>query len=178
MRSKSARVAFCGVIAALSAAILFFTGVIPAATVALPALAGCFLIAVVAETDLHHGFAVFAAVSVLSVILVPDREAALLYILFFGYYPVLYGLLQRIPNRVLQYAVKLAIFNAAIFLEAFLCVWLLGMPWEEIVSGGTAVAVLLVLLANAVFVLYDLCMNGLIVFYIRRLHPFVGKHLK
>ena len=31
---------------------------------------------------------------------------------------------------------------------------------------------------NAVFILYDLALNGLIVFYIRRLHPFVRKYLK
>ena len=48
MRSKTSKVALCGVIAALSVVVLFLTGVVPVATIALPAVAGCFLIAVVA----------------------------------------------------------------------------------------------------------------------------------
>ncbi len=178
MRRKTARLALCGVIAALSTAVMFLSGVVPAATIALPALSGCFLIAVVAEADVRHGFVVYAAVSVLSAVLVPDKEAALIYILFFGYYPALYAVLGRIRNRVLRYAVKLVIFNAAAVTETLLCVYLLGIPWSETLPGGTVFAVILLALANAVFVLYDSCMNGLIVFYVRRVHPFVGKYLK
>ena len=51
MRSKTSKVALCGVIAALSVVVLFLTGVVPVATIALPAVAGCFLFALCAETD-------------------------------------------------------------------------------------------------------------------------------
>lgn len=178
MKTKSTRLAFCGVIAALSTAVLFLTGVVPAATIALPALAGCFVIGAVAEIDVAHGFAVYGAVSVLSALLVPDREAALIYLLFFGYYPALYAVLQRLQNKVLRYAVKLVIFNAAAVAETLLCVYLLGIPWSDQIPGGALVAVLLLVLANVVFVLYDFCMNGLILFYVRRIHPFVRKYMK
>ena len=107
MRSKTSKVALCGVIAALSVVVLFLTGVVPVATIALPAVAGCFLIAVVAETDVRSGVAVYAIVSVLAALLVPDREATLFYIVFFGYYPALYGTLSRIRNSVARWAAKL-----------------------------------------------------------------------
>lgn len=174
MRSKTSKVALCGVIAALSVVVLFLTGVVPVATIALPAVAGCFLIAVVAETDVRSGVAVYAIVSVLAALLVPDREATLFYIVFFGYYPALYGTLSRIRNSVARWAAKLLVFNAAAVLEALLAVWLLGIPLAEMLPF---IPVLL-LLMNAVFILYDLALNGLIVFYIRRLHPFVRKYLK
>ena len=154
------------------------TGIIPVATIALPAVAGCFLIAVVAEIGVRHGFAVYAAVSLLSALIVPDREAALFYIVFFGYYPVLYGLLSRVRGRVLRWVVKLLVFNAAALAETGLAVWLLGIPMEEMLPFGWAFVPVLLLLVNAVFILYDLSMNGLIVFYIRRLHPVIGKYLK
>lgn len=174
MRSKTSKVALCGVIAALSVVVLFLTGVVPVATIALPAVAGCFLIAVVAETDVRSGVAVYAIVSVLAALLVPDREATLFYIVFFGYYPALYGTLSRIRNSVARWAAKLLVFNAAAVLEALLAVWLLGIPLAEMLPF---IPVFL-LLMNAVFILYDLALNGLIVFYIRRLHPFVRKYLK
>ena len=72
------RLAFCGVIAALSVVVLFLTGIVPVATIALPAVAGCLLIAVVAETNVRYGFAVYLVSSLFSALLTPDREAALL----------------------------------------------------------------------------------------------------
>lgn len=178
MRSKTSAIAFCGVIGALSVVVMFLTGLVPVATIALPAIAGCFLIAVVAETGTRYGFAVYLIVSLLSALLVPDREAALFYILLFGYYPVLYGVLSRIRNRVLCWAAKLAVFNTAMAAEALLAFFLLSLPIEEILPYGWGFLPVLLLLLNAVFVLYDLSMNGLIVFYIRRLHPLVGKVFK
>ena len=77
------RLAFCGVIAALSVVVLFLTGIVPVATIALPAVAGCLLIAVVAETNVRYGFAVYLVSSLFSALLTPDSEAALLYIIFF-----------------------------------------------------------------------------------------------
>ncbi|MGN0479695.1 MAG: hypothetical protein ACI4GO_09700 [Hominenteromicrobium sp.] len=178
MRAKTMRVAFCGVIAALSVVVLFLTGVIPVATIALPAVAGCLLIAVVAEINVRYGFAVYLVVSVFAALLTPDREAALLYIVFFGYYPALYGLLSRIRNRVLCWAAKLLVFNAAMVLEGFLAVLFLQIPVSEMLPFGWISIPIMLVLLNAVFVLYDFSMNGLIVLYIRRLHPLVGKYLK
>ena len=41
MRSKAAKVALCGVVSALSVVLMLMTGIVPIATIALPALAGC-----------------------------------------------------------------------------------------------------------------------------------------
>ena len=81
------KVAFCGIVAALSAVLMFLTGLVPVATLAIPAIAGCLLIPVVVESGLSWGFGVYAVCSVLSFLLAADREAALFYVLFFGYYP-------------------------------------------------------------------------------------------
>ena len=59
-----------------------------------------------------------------------------------------------------------------------LAVWLLVIPLAEMLPFGWPFIPVLLLLMNAVFILYDLALNGLIVFYIRRLHPFVRKYLK
>ncbi|MBP3703986.1 MAG: hypothetical protein J6I98_00500 [Clostridia bacterium] len=178
MRSKTSRVALCGVIAALSVVVLFLTGIIPVATIALPAVAGCFLIAVVAETNARYGMAVYAVVSLLSIFLVPDREATLMYIVFFGYYPALYGLLSRIRNRALCWAAKLFVFNAAMIAEGAAAVLMLSVPLEEMMPYGWISIPVMLVLFNLVFVLYDRSMNGLIVMYIRRVYPAISKYLR
>ena len=54
----STKVAFSGVMAALSLVLLFLGGVVPVATIALPATAGCLLIPVVVEVGLSWSFGV------------------------------------------------------------------------------------------------------------------------
>lgn len=52
------------------------------------------------------------------------------------------------------------------------------IPLSEMeVFGKWSIPILAVML-NVVFVLYDYSMNGLIVLYIRRLHPLVQKYIK
>ena len=120
----------------------------------------------------------FDDVSVLAIVLTPDREAILFYILFFGYYPTLYGLLMRIKRKPLRVLAKFGVFNLAMALETALAVWVLQIPLSEMeVFGKWSIPILAVML-NVVFVLYDYSMNGLIVLYIRRLHPLVQKYIK
>lgn len=175
---QSMKLAFCGVIAALSTVLMFLTGLAPTATLALPAIAGCLLIPVVVEAGLAWGAGVYGVCSVLSFLLAPDREAFLFYLLFFGYYPVLFAVLGRIRGRVLRYAAKLLVFNAAVALEVLLSVYVLGVPVESFFILGWIGPVVMWLLANAVFILYDLALDGLILQYYRRLHPRLGKLLK
>ena len=174
----STKVAFSGVMAALSMVLLFLGGVVPVATIALPATAGCLLIPVVVEVGLSWSFGVYGVCGVLSLLLVPDREAALIYLLFFGYYPALYAVLGRVKNKALRYLAKLAIFNAAVMLEVLLSVYVLGVPQESFFTFGPITPVVLLVLANVVFLLYDFALDGLIVQYLRRFHDKLRKVLK
>lgn len=175
---NTVKIAFCGVIAALSVVIMFLTGVVPTATIAMPALAGCLLIPIVAECGVKWGFGVYAVVGVLSMLLATDREAALIYILFFGYYPALYAVLDRIRNVVLRYVVKLVLFNLAAAGEVLLSIYVLGIPFETVPFLGPFTVVVLFVLANGVFLLYDTALRGLIVTYFARLHSSVARMLK
>ena len=78
----SARVALCGMCAAVCTVILFLTGLAPMATIALPALAGCVLIPVTAQLGVKWGLGVYAVCTVLELLWVPDREAAVYFALF------------------------------------------------------------------------------------------------
>jgi len=157
---------------------MFLTGLIPIATLALPAIAGCLLIAVVAEAGVRWAFCVYVVCGVLSFIVAPDREAALFYVLLFGYYPTLFAVIGRIKNRVGRYLVKLLVFNAAIVAEFFIAVKLLGIPFEEMELFGQFTALLLFVLGNVVFIIYDLALDRLISTYYIKMRPKVKNVFK
>ena len=161
--------------AALSIVILFLSGIIPTMTIALPALAGCMLIPVTAECGIRYGFTTFAAVSLLGFFLAADREAWLIYILFFGYYPVLYGLLDKISNRKLMYVVKLLIFTIACISEGLITVFLLGIPMDEFGPFGKWSVLILLIAAEVVFVVYDKCIRNLILLYFAKFRKILSK---
>lgn len=167
------KVAFGGVLAALSALLVLGAGLFPTMTYAMPAISGVLLIAAVIELGKRWAFFCYAAVAVLSLLLGTDKESALLFALLLGYYPILKSLLDPMRPRALQWACKLLIFNAAAVASYLLAVFVLGVPLEAFSVGGVSWEWLLLLLGNAVFVVYDRAVSGLAVLYCRRLHPAV-----
>ena len=83
----SFRVAFCGILAALMTVIMLAGPLIPTMTYVAPAAAGVFLIPVVWEFGGKAGGLLYAAVALLAFFLAPDKEAALCFVLLFGWYP-------------------------------------------------------------------------------------------
>jgi hypothetical protein len=174
---KQYKIAFCGIITALGTVIMFLTSLIPIATYALPALAGIFIIPVVAEINTKWGFAVFAATSLVSFFLAGDREALLLYILFFGYYPIIYAFLDRIKAKLIRMIVKMLIFNTAMVIEMLIAVKLLGIQMESIGNLGNYSVLVLFILYNIVFWIYDYALKGLINIYFQKFHYKLNKYL-
>lgn len=166
----SIKMAFCGIIASLSTVLMFLTGLVPVATLAIPAIAGCLLISVVAEVGTAWGFGVYGVCGVLAFLLTPDREAFLFYVLFFGYYPVLFAPLGKIRNRVGRIAAKLLVFNAAVLAEMLIAIYLLGIPMESISFLGKFTPVVMLVLLNVVFLIYDRALDGLIALYFHKIH--------
>lgn len=175
---KSAKVSLCGMSAALSIVIMFFTGIVPIATIALPAIAGVLLIPTTAECGTKYGFTAFAAVSVLGFAVVPDREAWLFYLLFFGYYPVLYGLLDRVKNKKLLVFIKMLIFAFSFSLETLLSIYVLGIPFEALGPLGKWSFLVIFVLGEITFLVYDKCIHNLIVLYFIKVRGKVRKLFK
>ena len=175
MKKQTMSVAFSAVIAALSTVVMAMAGIVPTATVALPAFAGLCVIPVVYEFGVRWGFGVYAAVSVLSFLLVADREAALMYVVFFGYYPVLFAFFGRIRQQWLRVMIKVMVFNAAMAVETFAALFVLGIPYDALFFGGVWGLLVMLVLLNLLLFLYDYTIPGLIVMYGRRLHPVLSR---
>lgn len=173
MRSATKKIALCGVLASLSLICLIAGGFLPFATYVLPCFAGVLLIPVAAEYGTAAELEAFAAVGLLGLFLVPDKEEALSFVFFLGYYPAVKPILDKIRSSPLRWVCKYALFNGA-----FLCMYLLLLfvfPLADLsaeFAGYTKTfLVILILLANVTFAVYDLALNKAFLFYTHRLRP-------
>ena len=99
---QSSKTALGGIVAALSVALLFMLSVIPFLTYALPAMAGALIILIVIELNKKWAVGVYFAVSLLALLLVPDKESALMYASFFCYYPIFKSVIESKLNKLLS----------------------------------------------------------------------------
>ena len=176
--SQSGKIALGGLLTARGVVLMFLTGLIPIGTYALPAIAGVLLIVAVIEIGAKWAWMIYAAVAVLSLLFAADKEAALLFVLFFGYYPVLKSFLERISNKVLSWISKFAVFNVAVVACFFLAVNFLQLPEDSFTVFGIYLPWVFLILGNAVFLIYDIALSGLVATYVEKLHHRVTKTLK
>lgn len=158
-------VALGGMVAAASVILMLMTGLFPFATLALPALAGALLLASVLETGPLWAIAVYAAVGILSLLVAPDREAAVYYILLFGHYPIVKNFIERIRLRPVQWVLKIAAFNLCGVAAYLISLKLLGVR-DDLIKYGYPLAFAA---ANITFILYDFALTRLIVTYTVRI---------
>lgn len=154
MRSDPARsMAFGGVMAALATVIMSLGGLIPVATFVCPMLAMVVLTMVLSVCGRRVAWAWYAAVAVLSLLLSPDKEAAMVF-LFLGYYPIVKPKLDRWKAAPLG---KLLFFNGVILLMYGLMLNVLGMEdiREEFREAGQIMTAVMLALGNLIFFLLD-----------------------
>ena len=165
---NSTQVALGGLSAALCLVIMLGTVLIPFATYAAPALAGIALIPIAIELGLPVAGITYTAVALLSLLMVPDREAALMFIAFFGYYPVLKFKLDRMKFRPLRMLLKLAVFNTSILAGYFVVIYIFGLYYlmDELTGGF---GWLLLGVGNLCFPIYELALRNITALYLFRI---------
>ena len=157
MHIRARRAALSGLLSALAVVFLMMGSLIPAALYACPILAMLALLPLREEFGRPPALTAYAAVSLLAILLVPDKELAFLFV-FFGWYPPLQPLLNRIRPRFLQVAVKLALANGAVVLLYSLLLWVFQLEsvTAELNGVGFWMIALLLLCANILFILTDI----------------------
>ncbi len=165
---KSGKIALGGIVSALSIVILFLSNIFPFVEYAIPMIAGALMIIIMVEMNRRWAFMVYAGVSLLSLILVANPEPKVLYIAFFGLYPILKSDLERIPSRVGEWAAKLLFFNTDVLLAALAVVFLFRVPVEDFNEFGRWTIPIFAVLFNFVFVVYDIALSRVITLYLYR----------
>lgn len=154
---KSREIALCGMLNALAVVLMNLGSLVPLATFCTPLLAMLVLLPVLEEYGARMGWAVWVSVSILSLLLVTDRETALVYV-FFGWYPMVRPKVAAIKSKVLRFGVKLLICNGLIFTLYGLVLRLMGLT-ADLLDSTRLMNALLLILGNLVFFLTDLVLQ-------------------
>ncbi len=156
-------------LAALQIVLMYVGTVMPSWKLAFTALAGILNAAVLIECGVKSSVLSFAAVSALSIIILPQKSLALLYVVFFGHYPLVKSVAERFCGRKAEWMVKLAVFNLA----CVVCWAALRFGFVTDVTLPDVALVFLWLGLNVVFVIYDIGLSRLIGLYMQRIHKII-----
>ena len=158
MRSTPAKaVALGGLMAALAVVIMAMGGMIPVATYVCPMLCMLLLTVVKMLCGNRIGFAWYGAVSILSLLLSPDKEAAAVF-LALGYYPIIKPALDK---SMLKWLWKGLLFNGVILALYWVLLHLFGLDQlaQEFDELGTWGLVIMLILGNLTFFLLDILLD-------------------
>lgn len=143
------RVAFCGVMTALCVVILTVGALSGVGNYAGSMLAGICLLPAGWEWGRKTELVLWISVSLVGAMVIPDPETILLFAAFFGWYPVFRASLDRFP-LLLRILLKLLIFNLTAVGCEILVMKVLAPETEE-----AWILLLLLILGNVAFFLYD-----------------------
>ena len=177
---KTKKMALGAILSALGVVFLLLGSLIETLDLSMAALASFFCIFAVIELGGKYPWLIYAVTSLLSLLLVPYSMGGWFYLLFFGYYPILKEKLEKL-KRPISWIIKVAVFNLALLIGILIAFFLFFGQTEEkgiidaftYVFGGEGagvwMAVGIYLLANVVFIVYDVALTRLITFYFIKL---------
>lgn len=171
-RKESSKIAFCGLMVALSVVLMLSGGLIPIATYCAPMAGGLLLLPILLEYGKKSAWTAYAATSLITLLLGVDKEAAFFY-LFLGYYPLLKWEIERIKNRRLHLPCKLLFFNASVIIMYLILGFLLNMQAiiQEFTDMGGVLLVIFLITLNICMVLYDKLLFPMIYLYANKIKP-------
>ena len=142
-----------GLLAALAVVIMGMGTLIPVATYVCPMLCAMILQLVLKTCGKRMAWAWYGAVSILALLMAPDKEAAAV-LLAMGYYPIVKRKLDRMKGKWLW---KGLLFNSVILLTYWLLMHLFGFDAlaAEFSEMGILLVAVMLLLGNATFFLLD-----------------------
>ena len=163
-KTKTGKIAMGGICTALAVIFMFGASFVPGIELTLFLISSLFTAVMVLEAGAAGGLSVFAAASILGLILVPNKLALIPYIFCFGYYAVLKFYIEKIKSGVLQMTIKVIYFAAIVLLGllVFKSVLTAGIHMPDWPVAGLIIAGIVML------VLYDYVMTFLINWYRRR----------
>lgn len=170
--SQASKTAIGGMVVALSVVLMLPTA-IEVFVYALPAIAGMLTLFCVIELGRTWALGVYVASSVIGLLLIPNKEAVVLYAAFFGYYAIMKSIFESYFSKLPEYLFKFLLFNLSVVAAYALLVKVFGMPLNDVLGleEGAVISKLSIPvflgMGNLVFILYDYCLTRVATAYIR-----------
>lgn len=170
--NKTAKItALGGILLALSMVCLYGASFVPGFEITLYTISSVFVPIMIIESKTKGGWILYLACSVMSLLLLPNKMAAIPYILFFGIYGIVKYYVEKIENQALQTGIKLG-FYAAIMAVIYKFFYSLLFGSVELIGIGKISPLVLLIGGGVFFIVYDKILTYIISYYYRR---FFGK---
>ena len=173
---NTVKLTFSAICAAL-ATVIMLTGYFPYLTYAIPAVAGLLVMVVCIEIGVKYAVGTYIA-SAFLVLLTAEPETKILYVLLLGFYPIVKAVVEKMGKASIEWLIKFAVFNVCIVAYYKLTVSVLGIPFDDFGAVGKWGIYAFWAAANVVFVLYDIAVSRMAMFYISAIHPKISKIFK
>ena len=167
--SVTKKVSFSAILAAVSFIILLMGCVLETVTFSVAAIASLCIVVAVIELGYLYSAMIYAAVSLISFFLLPVKDPLLYYTAFFGFYPIIKALTERL-NKAMAYIIKGAVFTASFFAVLFLGIKLIAPE----VKLETYLVIIGYAVLLAVFYAFDYALTKLILSYNSRIRKRLG----
>lgn len=152
---------------------MFIAGIAPFLSLTMPMIAGALMVIIAVEVNRQWAFLTYMAVSLLSVFVTLNKESSIIFILLFGYYPIIKDPIDKIKIRFFKLPVKLVFFNIIAVAYYYVTLYILGISdmTDEFALFGKFGIYIFWAFSNVVFFMYDNALKGTIELYKKFLKP-------
>ena len=162
------KISFSAILVAVAVVILYFGSLIDVVTLSVAAVASFSVMITVAELGYFTGLGVYAAASLLSLLLLPSKETAVVFAAFFGFYPIVKGLADKL-KKPLAYTVKTFVFMVSFTVSLLVFIFFFSLPPDK-----WFLYLLMIIPGLAVFYIYDYLFTKIIIYYFGTLRKKLG----
>lgn len=160
------RIAVSGVLAALSVVIMYIASVTELLSLCGMLVSVFSVMFIYMEYGAGNAFTVYGVISVISLLIQPDKFTAVLFTVYVGYYPLLKAKLEGKFRRTTARILKLLSFNFVLVLLIALSKYVTAIEAE-----APAIEISVFILANISFIMSDLLADRLKRLYLIKYRP-------
>lgn len=176
---KAKDIALGGILVALTSIILYGASVLPISTLTILTIASAIIPICIIRSNIKTSIFVYIASSLIAFFIVPVN-ISLLYFIFFGVYGIIKYFIERMRKENIEIILKLIFFNISFIIGFLIMQKVLGINiiagLEVLVSkffqGSSSLiaSIILCVIAQPIFLIYDYAMTMIITFYLDRIH--------
>lgn len=170
--SKTKSLALCGILSALSVVTLYLSSVFSILDLTLAGITLFIMLFAVLEIGGKYPIIMYAVVSVISLVILPQKFTAFVYALFFGWYPSVKLYFERF-RPLISWILKFICFNTAYSLLLIICTRLLGLNYTGALQTNVYYIVMFII-GNVAFVMIDIMLKLVIIVYKIKLRKQLG----
>lgn len=152
------KLAFSALMAALGITFMYAGALLEVLDLSTAALASICVMLVLTELGMRYAWLTFAVAGILSLILLPIKFAAILFLGFLGFYPMAKSFFERKFRGWKCLVLKFLLLNV--------CTVLMLLAARFVMAEALWLDVLTLVLVNVVFVIYDVALTRLLGMYV------------